>query len=145
MSLSGTTEKQKKGLLKGCVLVLGIMYGVTVGYGSFRSGIDHIVKDAKNISEKTISYLIEKEGISRTEIIRNERRLGIPGKIQRVFNKINKGNKEILNMEIKHDLIRIFKQIVNEKDRDYYCLNLTEKYRKSLPPFNHLKGSNSGQ
>ena len=82
----------------------------------------------------------KKEGISQTEIIRTERRLGIPGKIQRVFKKIdkikriNKGDKEILNIEkeIKHDLKRIFEQIVKQKDRDLLFSNLPEMYRESL-------------
>ena len=130
----------EEGSLKGWVTVAGIMYGVVVGYGSFRSGIDHIVKDAKHFSENTISHLTKKEGISQTEIIRTERRLGIPGKIQRVFKKIdkikiiNKGDKVILNIEevIKHDLKRIFEQIAKQKDRDLLFSNLPEMYRESL-------------
>ncbi len=68
----------------GATVALFNIIGV---YGSYRSGIDYIVNDVKNISSAVIEHVITDENVHQEEIIYKARRLGIPGKIQRYLQK----------------------------------------------------------
>ncbi|MEH6518735.1 MAG: hypothetical protein V7742_18815 [Halioglobus sp.] len=77
------------GSLKAWVVVAGSLYIGIGQYGSFRSGIDHLVKDARTFGEAVSSTFIETADIDNEKVYRIERRLGIPGRIKRLLSKID--------------------------------------------------------
>lgn len=147
------------GSYKVWVSVATAIYIVISGYGSFRSGIDHLVKDSRKFSEFFISDFINESKISKEKIFRIERRLGIPGKIQRLLKRIdNLGTHmnltqsiEIINGKpvisqkadispdkdeiesIKNEIIRIFEYLESDKDRKIFYDSLPEEFRDELP------------
>lgn len=79
----------ESGSYKAWVTVVGAIFIGISQYGSFRSGIDHIVNDARTFSEHVISDFINESGVKEERIFRLERRLGVSGKIQRVLKRID--------------------------------------------------------
>jgi hypothetical protein len=94
-------------------------------YGSFRSGIDHLVNDVRNLSSTVIEHVIEDENVEQNEIIYKARRLGIPGKIQRFFKKldrlddadVNLNQRTVLVDDLKSELTAILSVLEDERDR----------------------------
>lgn len=81
--------KTEKGSFKIWVIVIGGSVITFIStYGSFRGGIDHLVKDARNFSDMIISKIIERIDPEQEQIIRTEKRLGVPGELHRIINEI---------------------------------------------------------
>lgn len=70
-----------------------IAFTVFVAYGGLRTTVDYMVKDAQRVTEVIVENLNDSVNIEREKIVRVERRLGTPGRIQRVFKKIDKLKK----------------------------------------------------
>lgn len=77
------------GSWKAWVAVAGALYIGIGNYGDFRSGVEYLVSDAKKFSEIIIGQFKQKEKLEPKVIYRTERRLGIPGKINRLFLRID--------------------------------------------------------
>jgi len=133
------------GSFKAWLTVVGalIFMGIS-NYGSFRSGIDHIINDARAFSEYVISDFLKEGNTPGEKVVRLERRLGVPGKIQRIFKRIDhmqQGEGLDTNEEVKAELeaikkqiIRVLEQIEEEKDRDLFLQSLPNLLREELPP-----------
>ena len=79
-----------EGSLKIRILVGGILlFNLVSNYGSFREGIDTIVDDARSFSEFVIEQFVHHEHVDQDEMYRLERRLGVPGKIQRFLRDMD--------------------------------------------------------
>lgn len=75
----------EQGSLKGWLTVAGGLYVGICNYGSLREGIDYAVKDARAFSEFIIDHLKSEVPMPQGALYRTERRLGLPGRIQRLY------------------------------------------------------------
>lgn len=156
VTVSATVED---GSIKARLTVMGVIYLIFSGisnYGSFRSGIDHIVKDAKRFSHYVISDFVKETAVSHDKVIRLEKRLGVPGMIQRLFKRIDRLKEPIavgqkitmgkmvidqtvtldLDQElegIKKEITRILELIDHDKDRQLFISSLPESIKTKLP------------
>jgi len=121
------------GSLKTWITVAGLIYAGVAGYGSFRSGIDYMVKDAKSFSNYVIEQFYQYENTPDEDIIRDERRLGIPGKIQRLFkksdklDKLNNYDRDELVEELRQELTSILDLMDEQKDRELLLENVRDE------------------
>jgi len=128
-------------------IVIGALalFHFVCNYGSFRSGIDHLVNDVRNLSSSVIEHVIEDENIQENEIIYRARRLGIPGKVQRYLKKLDRlddttvdlEHRSVLINELKNDLTDILSVLEDERDREL-VINVTpnvinEEIANNLP------------
>lgn len=79
----------EQGSLKGWLQVAGILYAGIAAYGSFRSGIDYLVKDGRGFSDYVIERLHTDTNLPDESFYRTERRLGTPGRIKRLYPKLD--------------------------------------------------------
>lgn len=118
----------EEGSVKVWVLVGGItLFNFVGNYGSFRSGIDHIVSDAKTFSEYVIEQFKADERVPDEAVLRVEKRLGVPGKIQRFYKKLDKLQDENNNLDeqqlvrkLQKEFIEILELLDNEQDRELF-------------------------
>ncbi len=130
-----------EGSIKAYVIFGGItLFNLVSGYGSLRSGIDMIVKDIQTVSSMVLDRLSIRENISPDEIIRQERRLGIPGKIQRYLKKldglddINTFQRTEKIEELKKELLDILVFIEYDRDRAILINSTPKEIQNLLPP-----------
>ncbi len=85
-------------LREGSEIVDVLLYGTLAiqGYGGFRSGIDYLVKDAKKFTELVAPRA--RKLIGKNEDYK-ERRLGVPGQINRLFKMCDMINQELVEFE----------------------------------------------
>jgi hypothetical protein len=74
-------------------------------YGSIRAGIDYLVDDAWSFSDTVIEHFVQDEQIPEQSIVRAERRLGVPGKIQRFYKRLDKLNSDNYSHNQRQDEI----------------------------------------
>lgn len=118
----------EEGSVKAWVLVGGItLFNFVGNYGSFRSGIDHIVSDAKAFSEYVIEQFKADERVPDEAVLRAEKRLGVPGKIQRFYKKLDKlqeqnniNEQQQLVRRLQKEFIEILELLDNERDRELF-------------------------
>jgi hypothetical protein len=79
----------REGSLKANIAILGAIYIGIGQYGSFRSGIDFLIQDAKALRERVTIELIKK-GVSETDIIENKRLYCAPDRIRRILLAIER-------------------------------------------------------
>jgi hypothetical protein len=132
-----------KGSLKTRIVIWGtaICMGVA-NYGSFRAGIREIVNHVKTFSEYVISNIDNDPDIAPNNIIRTERRTGIPGRIQELYNRIDKLERNLntlSNREIQVELNTIKQEVSNlqaflpQQDRQVFIQELANNYKQNLP------------
>ncbi len=132
----------EEGSLKAWVTAAGIIYAGVAGYGSFRSGIDHLANDAKVFGEIVSSSFIEEAKIDKEKVYRVERRLGVPGKIKRLLTKINRLERanytnSIVQKELgglREEIQEIVNQIDSEKDAELFVSNLPGEFQNIQLP-----------
>lgn len=121
----------EEGSLKAWITVGGLLYAGVTGYGSFRSGIDFMVSDARSFSNYVIEQFYQYEQTQETDIIRDERRLGIPGKIQRLLKKSDKlnisNNRVELIEKLNGELLAILDSLDNENDKEILLQNVPDE------------------
>ncbi|OOE37404.1 hypothetical protein BZG00_15620 [Salinivibrio kushneri] len=130
------------GSLKVWLATAGIIYAGVAGYGSFRSGIDYLVKDARAISEKVFED-VKQSGVPQDRVINFQRRLGVPGQIKRVLAETRKLERESSNLteeersvrlaSIRRTMERISKNLDHQEDADLLRSNLPDLLRDSIP------------
>lgn len=106
-------------------------------YGGYRSGIDFLVKDSHSFSDKIIEYFIADENIAQSMIIRAERRLGVPGKIQRFFKSLDKigspdlsyNDRQRLEEQLKDEFLAIIELLEVDEDREAFTAEVPEFVR----------------
>ena len=65
----------EEGSIKGWLKVVGILYAGVAAYGSFRSGIDYLVKDSAGFSGYVIERLHTDTNLPDESFYRTERRI----------------------------------------------------------------------
>ena len=132
-----------EGSLKVKVFYLSLtILNLVNNYGSFREGIDRIVNDFRNVSSYIIIAVNNEPDINEIDILRNERRTGLPGRIQDIYIRIDHLEKqlpELSNNQIEEELNSIKHQIANilplmeENEKESFIEELDNKYKQDLP------------
>ena len=104
----------EEGSLKVTIAILGALYIGIGQYGSFRSGIDYMIKDAKSLKELVTSKIV-KNGLNEADIIESKRTHCHPDKIRRVLLSIERleSKKNLTQEEIKKQLSKIKASVRN--------------------------------
>lgn len=80
----------EKGSLKTKIITWGtVFYMGIANYGSFRAGLREIVNDVKGVSEVTVEQIKHDPNIDDNNIIRFEKRLGIPGRLNDLYRRVD--------------------------------------------------------
>lgn len=127
--------KLEEGSLKATLLVLGTLYIGIGQYGSFRSGIDYMISDAKLLMHLVTSQII-KNGLNEANIIDSKRVKCDPDKIRRVLLSIERLelNKNLAPEEIKKEISKIKTSVRNicghlsQEDAGFLVSSIQEKY-----------------
>lgn len=129
-----------EGSLKCWLIIVGSLYAAVTSYGSFRTGIDYLIKDSRKLSNKVISTFVNESGIPESQIVRTEKRLGTPGKIKRYIQEIQKANDLLMkpshHSPLEHSVHkaeRIIKALDSEEDRRLFIDSLPEGTKNKLP------------
>jgi hypothetical protein len=136
------------GSVRGWVTVGGIIGALHVGYGAvadykgFKESIVEICEDAKKFGMIVGDAFTAKAGVSPDSVYRVEKRLKVPGKIKRVFTKMEVLDQMAGKMstseiaariaEIEHELQSIEKELTSEEKLGLHQLTL---YFENLPLF----------
>jgi hypothetical protein len=140
--------KLEAGSVKGWVTIGGIIGALQVGYGAvadykgFKESIVEICEDAKKFGTIVSDAFSAKARVSPDSVYRVEKRLKVPGKIKRVFTKMEVLDQMAAKMsaseiaariaEIEHELQAIEKELTSEEKLGLHQLTL---YFENLPLF----------
>ena len=124
-----------EGSLKINIAIIGALYLAIGQYGSFRSGIDYLIKDSKTLTNIVVSELV-RNGVSDSDIIESSKHHCIPDKVRRVLLAIDRleSKKNLSQIEIKKELSKIKTSIKNicvhlkEKDIGLFATSIPAKY-----------------
>lgn len=83
-----------EGSLKTKVTVCGSIAAVIMSYGSLRSGIEMMYKDARFVASSLVTESLFAAQVRRPEVDRVEVRTGLPGSIKRIIQKIDNLSKQ---------------------------------------------------
>lgn len=130
----------EEGSLKVWVLVGGLaLFNLIANYGSFRSGIDHLVADSRAFSSSVIEHIKEDENVSEEAVLRTEKRLGVPGKIKRFLKSLDKLNspdishndRQVEIQELREEFLGILELLDNQQDRELFMEQVPEPIRQA--------------
>lgn len=122
------------GSLKVILIVIGSLYMGIGQYGSFRSGIDYMIKDAKSLKEILIGEIV-KNGLDESDIIESKKLHCDPDKIRRVLlaiDRIELNNNS--NLDLNKEISKIktsVKKICNslsDEDAGFFAVSINERY-----------------
>lgn len=132
----------ENGSIKTWIIVGGILYAAVAQYGSFRSGLDYLIKDARTFSERVLQN-VRDSGVSKDQLIRFERRLGVPGKIRRIFDRIERLEKRGRGLSkdqydrdfhaIRTELLNILNKLDDKRDIEFVLKSTSPQIHSSLP------------
>lgn len=138
--------RTEEGSLKVWVLVGGLaIFEFVANYGSFRTGIDHLVSDARVFSELVIDRFAADKHIPEDVLYRTERRLGVPGKIQRFLKSLDNLNSPNMTRQqrdeeterLREEFLEIIELLDNDQDRDLFMNevpgNVSQQPNRPLP------------
>ncbi|WP_157760452.1 hypothetical protein [Thiomicrorhabdus arctica] len=125
----------EEGSLKAKILILGAIYIGIGQYGSFRSGIDYMIQDAKSLKHLVTSELI-KNGINESDIIESKKAYCDPDKIRRVLLAIERLElkSKISQTEQQKEISKIRTSVSNicwslsEEDAGMFVSSINQKY-----------------
>ncbi|SJN39151.1 hypothetical protein [Pseudoalteromonas sp. JB197] len=125
----------QEGSLKVTLAVVGALYIGIGQYGSFRSGIDYMIKDAKSLMNLVTSEIV-KNGMSEADIIEKKKMHCDPDKIRRVLLAIDrleskpKISKSDLNKELSkiRTSVRNICSSLSEEDAGFFAISIKETY-----------------
>lgn len=130
----------RDGSLKAWILVAGSIYVAIGQYGSFRSGVDQIIKDAKSVKEYVADTLV-KDGVSRSKIIEVKRNRCLPDRMRWLFLRIDRFEKRIADMLpdekireaklIAKSAARISDELDYPEDLDQFLSCLDDRFKPS--------------
>jgi len=128
------------GTLKSRLKIFGkITITSLIAYGGIRTGIDYVIKDSQVITEHIARDVANEQSIGADRIGRVERRLGVPGKIKRLYNHIDKLSTNRNNLteneqeEIIHRIQRNFEELIYELDPTEVKIILQELIQNQIP------------
>ena len=124
-----------EGSIKVYLAVIGSIYLAIGQYGSFRSGVDNLIKDAKIFKELVVSQMV-KNGVSEHDIISKTKQHCDPEKIRRVLLAIERleSKSNLSDIELDKELSKIKTSVRNicfnlsEKDIGLFASSIEEKY-----------------
>lgn len=132
-----------KGSLKTRIVVFGTtLYLGIANYGSFRAGVREIINDVRWFSENVIERIDDGPNINQNDIIRTEKRTGLPGRIQELYDRIEKFERNVNNMsqnEIQNEINRIKQEVANlravlsNQDGQAFLAELDNNFKQNLP------------
>ncbi len=125
----------EEGSLKATLLVLGTLYIAIGEYGSFRSGIDYMINDAKSLKD-LVSSKIVKNGLNEANIMESKRIQCDPDKIRKVLLSIERleSKKNSTPEEIEKDISKIKTSVRNiclhlsKEDAGFFVSSIQQKY-----------------
>lgn len=128
------------GSIKSWIVVGGSIYLAIGQYGSFRSGVDQIIDDAKAIKEYLVTTLV-KDGVPEDKVGEVKRRHCLPDKIRYLFLRVDRFEERLHEMdrndaERELNLIvkaagRVVDELDHEVDVDQFLQCLDEKFKPS--------------
>lgn len=139
----------EKGSLKTRIIVwsTAIYIGIA-NYGSFRAGVREIISDVRQFSEVVINRIDDDPNIAQNDIIRTEKRLGLPGRLQELYNRIDSYERNINNLSnvqqqaelttIKTEIASLI-ELLSQQDRQAFLNELNNNYTQNLPQPNERR------
>ncbi|MGK0254424.1 MAG: hypothetical protein ACI9OE_001925 [Mariniflexile sp.] len=132
----------EKGSLKVRIIAWGAaIYVGVAAYGSFRSGIREMVNDSKDFSEFVHERIKDDPNIDENNIIRLQKRTGIPGRLNEIFIQVNSLQRNLNNFtpnqvqqqlnNIKQEISNI-SAILNQNDRAEFFNALPPNFSNNL-------------
>ncbi|MRJ44584.1 hypothetical protein KF946_10250 [Idiomarina loihiensis] len=124
-----------EGSVKVYIALTGAIYLAIGQYGSFRSGIDYMIEDAKNLKGLVVSQLI-KNGVSESDVVSARKLHCTPDKIRRVLLSIERleSKTNISKIDLQKELSKIKSSVRNicnwldEKDVGLFASSIDPKY-----------------
>jgi hypothetical protein len=141
----------EKGSLKTKIKIWRLAATLYIGigqYGSFRQGVREIVQDVTNLSEYVIDNFENEPQIGDERIIRYEKRKGLTGRINDIYKRIDKLERQLNTLyqqEIRIELNSIKQDISNilillpENTQQQFLEELPNNYQNNLPEPNDRK------
>lgn len=133
----------EEGSIKGWLKAAGWLYAGIAAYGSFRSGIDYLVKDGRGFSDYVIERLHTDTDLPDNSFYRTERRLGTPGRIKRLYPKLDEASElfevDYINSAqeelktIQPSLSRILRDLDSPEDRQMFLETVPKSIIQNLP------------
>lgn len=105
----------EEGSIKARLAVLGALYLAIGEYGDFRSGLDQLIRDARAFSQHVIADTIAAAGVPEDDVIRLERRLGLPGQIRRALERLE--TNDHTDDEVRELVLRLLTDVADAHDR----------------------------
>ncbi|MCR9182116.1 MAG: hypothetical protein NXH73_04245 [Flavobacteriaceae bacterium] len=135
--------KEENAYLKIKILIWGTLtYMGVINNGSFKAGVLDIMNDINNFSKNGIQVLESKLNSHGHKILKLQRRTGMTGRIQNIFNKIDTFEKKLNNLDGIGYCIELYKirqevaniiTILPKQDKHHFINNLDHVYKKNLP------------
>ena len=132
-----------KGSLKTRIIVFGTaLYLGVANYGSFRAGVREIINDVRWFSENVIERIDDGPNINQNDIIRTEKRTGLTGRIQELYDRIERFERNVNNMsqnELQNEINRIKQEVANlvavlpNQDGQAFLAELDNNFSQNLP------------
>lgn len=124
-----------EGSLRVYIAVLGSLYIGIGQYGSFRSGIDALVEDAKSIKE-LVERDIFRGGVRESDLVYSKKIFCAPDKIRRVLLAIDRleSKNRFSKIELKIEISKIKTSVnnicsnISDKDAGLFALSIDQKY-----------------
>ena len=120
----------------------------TVGYGSFKTGLKEIVSDVRQVSEAVVNGFYSSPNITQNNIIRTERRLGLPGRLHELYKRIDSYERNINNLSnaqqqveltaIKTEIANLI-ELLSEQDKQAFLNEINNNYTQNLPQPNQRR------
>lgn len=138
------------GSLKSRLKIYGkIAIGTLIAYGGIRTGIDYLIQDTRRITNHIVEDISNEPNINPNSIGRVERRLGVPGKLKRLYDDIQylENNRENLTEEDQRNIInRIsnrYDNLISELDEPVIGQIQNDIEQKNFyPEFRELREQN---
>lgn len=134
-----------KGSLKTRIAIWGTITTLYLGianYGSFRAGLREMMNDAHWFSENVIEQIDNGPSIDKNDIIRYENRKALPGRIQELYDRIDRLERNLNNFsnnQVQAELQSIKQEISNlvavlpNQDAQEFLNDLGQDYNQGLP------------
>lgn len=139
------------GSLKSRIIVWGTVVYMGIGnYGSFRAGVKQIINDVRQFSEVVINNMDNDPNIAESDIIRTQKRLGFPGRLQELYIRIDAYERSINNLwKVKHEAelnairleIASLIELLSEPDKQAFLKDLNSIYTHNLPQPNQRRAT----
>ncbi|TNC81307.1 MAG: hypothetical protein C9356_09390 [Oleiphilus sp.] len=124
-----------EGSVRVKLAVIGAIYIGIGQYGSFRSGIDHLIQDAKSLREVVTSQII-KNGLNESDVLENKRTYCDPDRIRRVLLAIERieSNKNISPNDLRKEISKVKASVrnicgsISQEDAGLFASAISGKY-----------------